>query len=151
MVVYCLRAWLTILNLQEGPLPPRCETARALWNWGVRGVRPGDPWGMRVSVVRRLVGWLASRRVWTDRLRLGEEIWFDPRWPVPVAAVVRARFAPDPAEDYAEPGREVHFCAAGVELNSGAELRLILDEADAATAANVGRNEGYRGVRLRRV
>ena len=65
-------------------------------------------------------------------MHLGDEIWFDPRWPVPVAAVVRVRFAPDPAEDYAEPGREVHFCAAGVELNSGAELRLILDEADAA-------------------
>jgi hypothetical protein len=64
-------------------------------------------------------------------LHLGDEIWFAPRFPIPAAAVVRIRFAPDPAEDYAEPGPEVHFCAAAVGLNSGAELRLILDEGDA--------------------
>jgi hypothetical protein len=130
MAVYCLRAWLIILSLQEGPLPAWRETARALWNWGVRGVRPHDPRRIGVSVVRTLFGWLAPRRISTDLLHLGDEVWFDPRWPIPVAAVARVRFAPDPAGDYAEPGREVYFCAAAVELNSGREFRLILDEVD---------------------
>jgi hypothetical protein len=46
--------------------------------------------------------------------------------------VSRIRFAPDPAEDYAEPRRAVHFCGATIDLNSGKGFRLIVDEADAA-------------------
>ena len=131
MVVYCLRAWLIILSLQEGPLPAWRETARALWNWLVRGARPLDPRRIAVSVVRTLFGWMVPRRISTDLLQLGDEVWFDPRFPIPVAAVVQVRFAPDPAEDYAESDRQVHFSAAAVELKSGTEFRLILDEADA--------------------
>jgi hypothetical protein len=135
-IVYCSRAWMLVLNLTERPLPGRRETACALWNWMFRGVRPENPYRVRATVALMLFGWLAPRRIPVASLRLGDTVEFDPRVPVRAAVVSRVRFAPDPAEDYAELDRPVRYCAAAVEFNTGREFRLILDEADAARLRN---------------
>jgi hypothetical protein len=128
---YCLRMWLLVLDLTERPLPGRRETARAVWNWVFREIRPNDPRRVRVTTALTLFGWLAPTRISVASLKLGDTVAFDPRVPVPAGAVRRVRFAPDPAEDYAELERPVHYCEDAIELNSGKEFRLILDEADA--------------------
>jgi hypothetical protein len=131
VVGYCLPAWVLVLAVTERPLPSRRETARAVWNWVFRRIRPNDPGRVGAAIVLHLFGWLAPRRTSVSFLILAEAIAFDPRYPVPAGEVRRVRFAPDPAEDYADLEGPVHYCAAAVELSTGKELCLILDEADA--------------------
>ena len=130
MAGYCLRTWFLILDLTERPLPGRRETARVGWNWALRGVRPRDPYRFRVAIALALFGWLTPKRISVAWLNLRETVEFDSRVPLR-AGVEQVRFAPDPAEDYVELEQPDHHCEAAVELSTGKEFRLILDEADA--------------------
>ena len=149
---YCLRFWLLVLDLKERPLPGRRETARAVWAWVRRGVRPENPGRVRATVALMLFGWVVPNRIPVAFLLLGDAVAFDSRVPVPATNVRRVRFAPDPAEDYAELDRPARYCAAAVELTSGREFRLVLDEADAgrlrewaaAKGIAVTDTDGYR-------
>jgi hypothetical protein len=149
---YSLRIWLMVLDLTERPLPGRRETIRTVWAWVRHGVRPENPYRVRATVALYLFGWVVRTRISVDMLMLGDTVAFDPRFPVPSEVVRRVRFAPDPAEDYAESDRPPRLCAAAVELSSGREFNLILDEADAqrlrewaaAKGIPVCDAEGYR-------
>jgi hypothetical protein len=131
MVVYTAHMGLIALDLMVRSRPKRRETARAVWDWVVRGIRPADPFRVRAAVVLTLFGWLTPRCLTVDQLALGDSLAFDSRLPVPATAVRQIRFAPDPAEDYAEPDRPERLCAATVEFEWGREFRLTVDEADA--------------------
>jgi hypothetical protein len=132
VAAWCGYQLLLILALQEHP-PPTCgEVARAVFDRVFRGVRRGDLGRfVGIAVARTLFGWLIPRRISVAALLLGDNVAFDSRFPVPLRAVQRVRFAPDPAEDYAECERPAQYCAAAVELVMGREFRLILDQADA--------------------
>ena len=97
---------------------------------------------VRVAIALTLFGWLAPRRISVAFLLLGDTVKFDSRVPVLLATVRRVVFAPDPAEDYAELDRPVYQCAAAVQLHSGREFCLILDEADAARLRDWATNKG---------
>ena len=66
--------------------------------------------------------------------------------------VSRIRFAPDPAEDYAEAERKVQLCQVIVEMDLKRQFRMIVDEVDAqrlrqwavAKGINVNDCDGYR-------
>jgi hypothetical protein len=132
MAVYCLRLWLLIMDLQYQPLPSRREVVRVLSERVFRGVRRPDlGWVAGVTVARTFFGWLVPRRIPVAFLLLGDTVAFDSQFPVPLRSVRRVRFSPDPAEDYAEWDRPAQYCAAAVELATGRDFRLILDQADA--------------------
>jgi hypothetical protein len=132
MAVYCLRLWLLVVDLQDQPLPSRREVARLVFDRLFRGVRRDDlGWLAGVTVARTFFGWLVPRRISVAFLLLGDNVAFDSRFPVPLRSVRRVRFSPDPAEDYVEWDRPAQYCAAAVELATGREFRLILDQADA--------------------
>src|SRR5262245_48040857 len=125
--------WLLLVDLRRGPRPCFWPTTRAVWKRVVFGGRSGElgpaP-GQTIALAA--LGWVLPRRLWVADLKLagGIEIPRDIRFPV--ASVGQVCFAPDPAEDYAELDRPVRFCLATVELTFGKQLRLIVDEFDAA-------------------
>jgi hypothetical protein len=131
--LYCGYLWLVVWDLQRGPRPSRWTTFRVVWRRVVFRIRDqdlGPAPGQTVALAA--FDWLLPTRHWVDRLKLadgievvGTEVRFAP------AAVRRVWFAPDPAEDYVEPDRPVRFCLAAVELDTGRQLRLIVDETDA--------------------
>lgn len=132
MTVYCLRTWLIIVHLQYQPLPSRREVARLVFDRLFRGVRRDDlGWLAGVTVARTFFGWLVPRRISVGFLLLGDSVAFDSRFPVPLLSVRGVRFSPDPAEDYAEWDQPAQYCAAAVDLATGREFCLILDQVDA--------------------
>jgi len=64
------------------------------------------------------------------QLKLGEELQAM-NFRFPVGALKRVRFAPDPDEDFNEFERISRLCQATVEIHSGRQFQLIVDEADA--------------------
>ena len=108
------------------------ETARTVFRWAFHRVRgkvldpiPGE------TVALALFGWLVPSRITVGDLTFGDGVELAERVHYPAAAVRRIRFAPDPAEDYAEPDRALRFCEATVEMDSGRQFRMIVEEADA--------------------
>jgi hypothetical protein len=86
-----------------------------------------------VTIALAAFDWLLPRRVSVHHLTLadGIDIEIDPTIRFALAAVRRVRFAPDPAEDYVDSEGPMHCCQAAVELNTGKELCLIVEEGDA--------------------
>jgi hypothetical protein len=96
------------------------------------------------SVARRQYGnrprrgagfdWLLRRLSPVRTLKLGEGIVIETGaldFRFPAAAPSRIRFAPDPAEDYAETEKSILMCQAIVELDAVKQFRLIVTETDA--------------------
>jgi hypothetical protein len=121
--------WLQIWDLSR-PGPGCGVTARALFEGVFLGIRRREfiasvEW-TALTAVRAL---LPSTHT-IDQLKLGEvfEVYFA-RYP---AGVVRqVRFGPDPGEDYYESEPPRQLCEATVEILSGRQFQLIVDEADA--------------------
>ena len=152
--VYCGYLWLVVWDLQRGPRPSRWTTFRAVWRWVVFRIRDqdlGPAPGQTVALAA--FDWLLPTRHWVHHLKLadgievvGTEVRFAP------LAVRLVRFGPDPAEDYVEPDHPARFCLAAVELDTGRQLRLIVDETDAellrrwavATGIAVADSDGYQ-------
>jgi hypothetical protein len=144
---------LLILDLQRGPRPSRWQTARAVCRWAVFRVRDKvlDPVPAQ-AIALAAFDWVLPTRLWVHGLKVGGGIELEPNISFAPAAVRAVRFAPDPAEDYVEPGHPARFCLAAVELDTGRHLRLIVDETDAellrhwATAKEitVAHGDGYQ-------
>jgi hypothetical protein len=157
VAAYSGYTWLLILDLQKGPRPSRWATARAVWRWAVFRIR-GEELGPvpGVTIALAAFDWLLPRRLSVQHLVLadGIDIEIDPNIRFALAAVRRVRFAPDPAEDYVDSEGPVHYCQAAVELNTGKELCLIVEEGDAGRLRQwaVGKGitvcdcDGYRPV-----
>ena len=124
-----IHGWLLIWDLRR-PGPGRGVTARALYERVVLGVRRKE--------LASAVEWTALTAVRTvlpvvhpvALLRLGEEIEVM-CFRYPPQAVRQVRFAPDPAEDYKEVEPQTPLREASIELHSGRQFRLIVDQADA--------------------
>jgi hypothetical protein len=121
--------WLQIWDLSR-PGPGRGVTARALFEAVFLGIRRRElVASVEWTALTALRALLPS--VYTVyQFKLGEvfEVYFA-RYP---AGVVRqVRFGPDPGEDYKEPEPPRQFREATVEILSGRQFQLIVDEADA--------------------
>jgi hypothetical protein len=114
------------------PIPSRPVTARAVFDWLVLGIRrkelgPADGWTALV-----MFRGLLSKKYLVHHLKLGDEVEVDnPVVRYPAREVTQVRFAPDPKEDYAGSEKPILLCQAIVEMGSGRQFRLIVDEADA--------------------
>jgi len=121
--------WFQIWDLSR-PGPGRGVTARALFDGVFRGIRRKE--------LAAAVEWsalTALRSVFPSvhtvfQLKLGEEIEVR-SFRYPRGVVKRVRFAPDPGEDFkeCEPARPLR--QATVEIHSGRQFQLIVDETDA--------------------
>jgi len=83
---------------------------------------------------RSAFDWLLRRLSPVRTLRLGEQIVIETGaldFRFPARPPSRIRFAPDPAEDYAEAEKPVLMCQAIVELDANRQFRLIVTETDA--------------------
>jgi hypothetical protein len=132
MLLYCLYAYLFIIDLRRGQRPSRWVIALAVWRWVVLGIRDhelGPSPGETIAVA--LFGWLLPRKHWAQFLKLGQGLKIDCDVLIPIGDVRQVQFAPDPDEDYVEPDPADRYCAAAVVLETGREFRLVVNHADA--------------------
>jgi hypothetical protein len=124
-----IRGWLLIWDLSR-PGPGQGVRARELLDRVFRGIRRKElvaeiEWTV-LSALRSLLPSVHT----VHQLKLGEDIGYL-HFRFPPAAVRQVRFAPDPDEDFNEFERMRQLCQATVEIHSGRQFQLIVDEADA--------------------
>ena len=105
-------------------------TAREVFDRLVRGIRRKElaaeiEWTV-LTALRSLLPFVHS----VHQLKFGEVVGYL-HFRFPPAAVRRVRFAPDPDEDFNEFEPTRQLCQATVEIHSGRQFQLIVDEADA--------------------
>src|SRR5262245_47849881 len=125
-----IRGWLLIWDLSR-PGPGRGVTKRAILDRMFRGIRRKElPAEIEWAVLTAVRSLLPSVHT-VHQLKFGEQVGYL-HFLFPLAAVTRVRFAPEPDEDFNEfePARRLH--QATVEIHSGRQFQLIVDESDAA-------------------
>src|SRR5262245_3236107 len=124
-----VHGWLLIWDLSR-PGPGRGVTARELFDVVARGIRrkglgAAVEW-TALSLVRPLLPSVHT----VSWLKLGEEIEVAPRFRFPPGAVRCVRFGPDPGEDFKESEPPTPLYEASIEIHSGRQFRVLVDESD---------------------
>ncbi|HJZ90570.1 MAG TPA: hypothetical protein VKE40_06825 [Gemmataceae bacterium] len=121
--------WLLIWDLSR-PGPGRGVTARALYERVFLGIRhPELGAAVEWTVLTALRSLLPSVHT-VSELKLGAEIAIL-TFRFPPGVVKRVRFSRDPGEDFQEFEPPLQLCEATVEILSGRQFQLTVDEADA--------------------
>lgn len=143
MAMYCGYTWLLLTDLRKGPRPSRWKTACAAWRLAVFRIRSEELGPVPAQTVALAAfDWLLPVRPWVHYLKLADGIEIEPTVRFAPGAVRRVLFGPDPAEDYVESDHLARYCLATVELNTGRQLRLIADQADAELLRQWARAKG---------